>query len=72
MLYLERKKEEIIDIGQDIKVKVIDISDNNVTLGFAAPKHVKIYRREINIKRNKNNQNIVHDFKDIKKLYKKH
>lgn len=47
MLLLSRKSGEVVLIGDDIVVKVIELKDNTVTLGFAAPKEVAVVRKEI-------------------------
>lgn len=47
MLILTRKVGEVINIGDDISVCVIEISKGNVKLGINAPKDVSILRQEI-------------------------
>lgn len=47
MLVLTRKKEELIRIGDDITIKIVDIDNRQVKLGIEAPKHVAINREEI-------------------------
>lgn len=47
MLVLSRKKEEEIYIGDDIKVMVVEICGDKVSLGISAPKSVTIDRREV-------------------------
>lgn len=47
MLILTRKLNEEIKIGNDILVKVISISENNVKIGIEAPKGVQIIRSEL-------------------------
>jgi carbon storage regulator len=47
MLILARQEGEEIMIGDDICLKVVAISGNQVRLGFAAPPEVPIFRREI-------------------------
>lgn len=46
-LVLSRKRNEIIDIGDDIEIMVISIWGNKVRLGISAPEHVTINRREV-------------------------
>ncbi|WP_152655247.1 carbon storage regulator CsrA [Oceanobacillus sp. CFH 90083] len=57
MLVLSRKRNEAIQIGDDIEVEVIAVEGDQVKLGIRAPKSVDIYRHEIyaDIK-NQNNQ----------------
>ena len=47
MLVLTRKVGEEIYIGDQINVKVIEISGNKVRLGIDAPATLRIYREEI-------------------------
>lgn len=47
MLVLSRKVDEVIRIGDDIEVMVVDIRGDRVRLGFRAPKNVEIQRQEI-------------------------
>ncbi|WP_080873265.1 carbon storage regulator CsrA [Oceanobacillus timonensis] len=57
MLVLSRKRNEAIQIGEDIEVEVIAIEGDQVKLGIRAPKSVDIYRQEIYVDvKNQNNQ----------------
>ena len=47
MLVLSRKKQEVICIGDDIKIMVTDVRGDRVRLGITAPKDLPIYRKEI-------------------------
>ncbi|WP_031518052.1 carbon storage regulator CsrA [Desulfofalx alkaliphila] len=47
MLILSRKKGESIHIGNNIKVVVVDVQNDQVRLGIEAPADVDIYRSEI-------------------------
>lgn len=47
MLVLSRKLNEVIHIGPDITIQVVDISGGNVRLGITAPPGVKILRAEL-------------------------
>lgn len=47
MLILGRKEGEIILIGDDITIKVIDICRGSVRIGIDAPKNVAVYRKEL-------------------------
>jgi len=47
MLILTRKIGECINIGDDIKVHVVDIRGKQVRLGIEAPAHAPIYRQEV-------------------------
>ena len=47
MLVLARKLNEIIMIGDQVEISVVDIRGDQVKIGIKAPKHVKIYRQEV-------------------------
>ncbi|MDF1611224.1 MAG: carbon storage regulator CsrA [Stygiobacter sp.] len=47
MLVLTRKINEEIKIGSDITIKIITTSDNQVKIGFEAPKNIQILRGEV-------------------------
>jgi len=47
MLVLSRKLSEEIRIGNEVIIKVISISENQVKIGIEAPSEVKVYRAEI-------------------------
>ncbi len=47
MLVLSRKKDEVICIGDDIKIMVVDIQGDKVRLGIEAPKFVPVHRKEV-------------------------
>jgi len=47
MLILTRKLGESIQIGDDIRIKIIDVSRSFVKIGIDAPRTVKVHREEI-------------------------
>lgn len=47
MLVLTRMRDESVVIGHDVEVKVVDIRGDKVRLGFTAPPHVSVNRREV-------------------------
>jgi carbon storage regulator len=47
MLILTRKLNEAIQIGDNVRLKVLHISDGQVKIGIEAPTEVKIFRAEI-------------------------
>ncbi|HEU5139254.1 MAG TPA: carbon storage regulator CsrA [Bacillales bacterium] len=49
MLILTRKSQQSIQIGDDIELKVLEISGDQVKLGIHAPKNVEIHRKEIHL-----------------------
>ncbi len=46
MLILTRKVDEVILIGDDIRIKVVEIRGKQVRLGIKAPAHLAIKRLE--------------------------
>ncbi len=57
MLVLSRKVGESVIIQNNIKITVLEISGNQVKIGFEAPENVLIYRQEIYEKVIKENKN---------------
>jgi len=47
MLVLARKKDEAILIGDEIEIIVTEISEDKVKIGIKAPKHMKVFRKEL-------------------------
>lgn len=47
MLCLSRRPGEIIHIGEDITITVVDIDRNKVKLGIVAPREIPVNRHEI-------------------------
>ncbi len=47
MLILTRKPGESIQIGDDIKITVLDDKHNQVKIGIEAPDDIEIWREEI-------------------------
>ena len=47
MLVLSRKRDEVIKIGDDIEITVVDIRGDKVRLGISAPKEVMVHRKEV-------------------------
>jgi len=47
MLILSRRKDESLLVGDDIKIKVLDVKGNQVRIGIAAPCNVSVHREEI-------------------------
>lgn len=56
MLILTRHRGQTVNIGDDITITVLAISDKQVRLGIEAPRHVDVHREEIfnKIQREKN------------------
>ena len=47
MLVLSRRRDEEINIGDDIIITVIDIRGDKVRLGISAPLDVSVHRKEV-------------------------
>ena len=47
MLVLSRKRLESIQIGDGIRITVVNIDRNQVRLGIEAPSHVPVLREEL-------------------------
>jgi carbon storage regulator len=47
VLVLSRKKNEVICIGDDVQVTVLEIRGDKVRLGITAPRDVDIHRHEV-------------------------
>jgi carbon storage regulator len=52
MLVLTRKIGESIVIGDDIKIKIIEVKGKQVRLGVDAPRSVQVNREEIHEQKN--------------------
>jgi carbon storage regulator len=47
MLILTRKLGEVIAVGDEIKIVILDIKGRQVRIGVQAPKKTKVYREEL-------------------------
>lgn len=47
MLVLSRQVNEIIKIGDEIEVMVVEIRGDKVRLGVNAPRDIPVYRQEV-------------------------
>jgi carbon storage regulator len=47
MLILSRKKNEVLRIGDDILLTIVDVQGDQVRLGITAPRNVQILRQEL-------------------------
>lgn len=47
MLVLRRQVEEGIEIGRDIKIRILGIDGENVKIGIEAPRDIKVHRSEV-------------------------
>ena len=56
MLVLTRKVGESIAIGDQIKIRVVEVKGNSIRIGIDAPADFRIYREEIYLKVQEQNQ----------------
>ena len=56
MLALTRKKGESLILNNDIEITVLEVRGDQVKLGIAAPKSISIYRKEVYIQIQKENE----------------
>ncbi len=47
MLVLSRQRDEVIKIGDEIEITVVDIRGDKVRLGITAPTRVSVHRKEV-------------------------
>ena len=47
MLVLTRKQNEVIRIGEDVQIVVVEIIGERVRLGVIAPRSVPVHREEV-------------------------
>ncbi len=73
MLILSRKKDEIIVVGDNIEIRVIEIRGDQVRLGITAPADVKVFRKELYLQIQEENTlaaKTVSDLTELNKLIK--
>jgi carbon storage regulator len=56
MLALTRKKGEALVVNNDIEITVLEIRGEQVKFGISAPKDVPVYRKEVYLQIQKENQ----------------
>jgi carbon storage regulator len=47
MLVLSRKPEESLSLGRDIKITVLGVNGNKVSIGIEAPRSLAVWRTEV-------------------------
>lgn len=47
MLVLSRKTNEVITIGDDIRIMIVGVRGEKVRVGIVAPANVKVHRSEV-------------------------
>ena len=59
MLALTRKTGDAIMINNNIEVTVLEVRGDQVKIGISAPKEVSIYRKEVYLEIQKENQEVL-------------
>ncbi len=67
MLALSRKKGKAIIINNDIEITVLEIKGDQVKVGISAPKSVPVYRKEVYLQIQAENEAVA-DGVDIARL----
>lgn len=47
MLVLSRERDEVIMIGDEVEITVVDIRGDKVRLGITAPRYIQVHRKEV-------------------------
>ena len=59
MLALTRKKGESLVINNNIEITVLEIRGDQIKIGIQAPKEVPIYRKEVYVQIQKENEEAI-------------
>lgn len=65
MLVLTRKPNQAIQISDNIEIKILSIEGDQIKIGIIAPKEVEIYRKEIYLAIQEENNQAVNIPKDL-------
>ncbi|MDD6056889.1 MAG: carbon storage regulator CsrA [Clostridiales bacterium] len=68
MLALTRKKGESLVINNDIEITVLEIRGDQVKIGISAPKEVPIYRKEVYLQIQQENQSAIENVETLEAL----
>ena len=60
MLALTRKKGEALVINNNIEITVLEIRGDQIKIGISAPKDVPVYRKEVYLQIQKENEEALH------------
>ena len=72
MLVVTRKPDESITIADNIEITILEIAKDKVKIGINAPKEVKIFRSELKLLRQTNEQAANASGEAIKNLLDSH
>ena len=59
MLALTRKKGEALVINNNVEITILEIRGDQVKIGISAPKDVPIYRKEVYLQIQKENESYI-------------
>ena len=59
MLALTRKKGESLVINNNVEITVLEIRGDQIKLGLTAPRDVPVYRKEIYVQIQEENENAI-------------
>ena len=59
MLALSRKKNEAIVVNNNIEITILEVKGDQVKIGISAPKDVPVYRKEVFLQIQKENQEAI-------------
>lgn len=59
MLALTRKKGEAIVVNNNVEITILEIRGDQIKIGISAPKDVSIYRKEVYLQIQEENQNAI-------------
>ena len=70
MLALSRKKNEAIIVNNNVEITILEIKGDQVKLGISAPREVPVYRKEVYLQIQKENEAAasVENLEALKKL----
>lgn len=71
MLVLTRKRNQSIQIGRDIEIKILAIEGDQIKIGINAPKDIEVYRKEVYLAIQEENTKAVASIELINQLAKK-
>ena len=56
MLTLSRKKNEAIIVNNNVEITILEVKGDQVKVGITAPKEVPVYRKEVYLQIQKENE----------------
>ena len=71
MLALTRKKGESLMINNDTEITILEVRGDQVKIGIAAPKEVPVYRKEVYLQIQEENQAVMNadGLENLKKMF---